>query len=819
MTQSFKDTFHGFFALFPAFAVSFLLIRVYEALIVAGGHILPADYPVLFLTGLLADLSLLAVFGLGLFLLYTLARIAGETAAAVTFYLISGVVLILYVVLVQYFAEVLVPLGRDFFAYSPAEISDTVNTSIDIGFLRILPLIVFPALVYPLSLLFRRISGTAWFQGGVMIWLFCGFFIWLFFYPASTSYLSESKYNLVVNKAGFFGEEATLHIVSGTLRPARLPEFTGSEYPMLKPAQYEDVLGPFIETAERPPTIVMILVEGLGGTFMGDRARYAGFTPFLDSLRATGLFWDHFLSMSGRSFGAVPSITGSLPYGRNGFLELGNNMPNHHSLISLLNQNDYHTAYFCGYNSSFDKLDIFLERNDIDLLMDASRFTSDYARMDETADGFTWGYADHDVFTRAFDFIDYLDYERPRLDIYFTLNFHEPFIVPDQEKWLVRFRQKLGTMNPDPELRRELENYESIFAALLYTDDAIRRLIAEYQKRPGFQETIFIISGDHRIAPIPHATRIDRFHVPFMIWSPLVKDARTMSSVSTFMNVAPTLLGHLSEAYNLILPDSTHWMGGVIDTVQSFRSVHEMPFMRNKDQLVDYMYKNLFLADDQLFRITEGMDLERVDDAELMQSMQRWLLDFKSKNDYVTAENKLLPADSRFIEERGIMLARDAAIDSLGYGDLSNEQLYFAARELAQKSEYDVARLLLGKALQRAPNFHDARILLARTHAWDGDYITAETHIQDVIRRNEHYYDSWAALSDLAFWRGDHEESLSFALQGIQHNRDNTELLFRKARAQFNLGNISEARSTISEVLRLNPSHEDAQQLNRRMGS
>ncbi|TVQ15107.1 MAG: hypothetical protein EA364_03010 [Balneolaceae bacterium] len=812
-----KDSLKQFSSLFPAFAVVFLLVRFYETLIVSSRHILPENYAQLLFTGFLFDLSLVAAIGLILLLFHLVGRLVSFTLTAVFFYLVTTLLLLIYIALVQYYAEVLVPLGRDFYAYNVTEISDTVNTSIDIGILRIIPFILFPALVYPLSLLFRRFAASDWYQYGILAWLVAGGLVWALFYPKSSAYDSEVEYNVVVNKAAWFAGQSSIHFMDKAAGTSRIPEFTGREYPMLKPADYQDVIGPFLETADSPPNIVVILVEGLGGTFVGDQARYSGFTPFLDSLRSTGLFWDHFMSMSGRSFSAVPSALGSLPYGRNGFMEMGHTMPNHHSLISLLNENDYHTAYFCGYNSTFDKLDVFLERNGIDLLMDASHFTDDYTKMDEIEGGFTWGYADHDVYTRAFDFIDHLDHNRPRLDIYFTLNFHEPFIIPDQQKWLGKVGERLDALGPDQNLRREIETYKDIFAALLYTDDAIRMLIEEYKKRPRFKETLFIITGDHRIAPIPHATRIDRFHVPFIIWSPMVKEPRTMHSVSTFMNITPTLLGHLSENYNLILPDSTHWMGGVIDTSKTFRSIHELTFMRNKNEMIDYMYRNLFLAGDQLFRITGGMGLERVDDSGLQQSMERWLLDFKSMNEYVTAQNKLLPADSRFIEDRDRMLAQDAYISEMGYGDKDNETLYFLARDMAFEGNYDGARLLLGRVLRRTPNYHDARILLARTYAWDGDYETARAHVMDVKRRNDLYYDSYAVLSDMAFWQGNHGSSLDYAEQGLIHNPANTELLFRLARAQYNLGDNSQARQTLTGLLQIEPDHESALELRTRI--
>jgi lipoteichoic acid synthase len=144
-------------------------------------------------------------------------------------------------------------------------------------------------------------------------------------------------------------------------------------------------------------------------------------------------------------------------------------------------------------------------------------------------------------------------------------------------------------------------------------------------------------------------------------------------------------------------------------------------------------------------------------------------------NEYVTAQNKLLPADSRFLEERERVLAQDAYITEMGYGGLGSEGLYELARDKAFDGNYDEARLLLGRALRRTPNYHDARVLLARTYAWDGDYETARVQVRDIIRRNEQYYDSYSVLSDITFWQDDHQSSLKHAEQGLIHNPGNTE--------------------------------------------
>src|SRR5205085_4463090 len=102
-----------------------------------------------------------------------------------------------------------------------------------------------------------------------------------------------------------------------------------------------DVLSPLFNKQQAPPNLVFIVVEGLGRAFSNKDAYLGSFTPFLDSLSDKSLYWSNFLSAGGRTFAMLPSVFGSLPYGKNGFTELGDHMPKHVSLFSVLKQNGY----------------------------------------------------------------------------------------------------------------------------------------------------------------------------------------------------------------------------------------------------------------------------------------------------------------------------------------------------------------------------------------------------------------------------------------------------------------------------------------------
>jgi uncharacterized sulfatase len=71
---------------------------------------------------------------------------------------------------------------------------------------------------------------------------------------------------------------------------------------------------------------------------------------------------EQFLSEGGRTFAVLPSILGSLPFGKSGFNDLGNNMPVNNSLIGIMKRAGYHTAFYYGGDSKFDNMKLFLQK-------------------------------------------------------------------------------------------------------------------------------------------------------------------------------------------------------------------------------------------------------------------------------------------------------------------------------------------------------------------------------------------------------------------------------------------------------------------------
>lgn len=796
-----------------ALAVALVLLRGYEGLLIVGEHALPGGAWTSFLYGVLFELAVAALLGGVLLVPFLAARPLGRRMALSVAAGGGAVVLLGAVALIQYFGITLLPLGTDAFAYSLADMAATVQTSVDITAAVLVPYLLvaigFPGAVYALARALRSTEPEARpaMGVGVAAWIGGGALFYALAAPGSDAFEQPVHRHVFTNKLVHFAGAVWSSERADPVRP-----YEGPEYPLLRPADAPDVLAPYLKTGGELPNVVILMVEGLSSTFVGPNARWGGFTPYLDSLQQEGLYWPHALSTSGRSFNVVPSLFGSLPYGERGFLDLGFRMPAHHSLIEILEANGYHTTFYSGYDAAFDNVNLFLERQGIDRIVDRSDFGPQYRPMDDDQQGFTWGYADKDLMRRVSAHLDAEPARRPRLDMVFTVNFHEPFVIPEQERYLQRVHRRIDALQVSDEQKAAFRTYEEIFAALLYTDEAIRLLMDRYRQRPDYEQTLFVITGDHRIAPIPHATAFSRYRVPLLLFSPQIRTPQRFPSVASHLQVTPTLLAHLTAQYDLSQPDSVHWMGGVLNTDSTFGSDVSLPLMRNKNQLVDYVDGTRALAGDQAYTIRDGFRLERAG-AAVAADLQAKLRNFKRMNRYVMQNDRLIRGAGQSPAERSQVQQEDSLLAALGLEAATVVDLFGHARQRAFDQEYREARILLRRTLRRAPDYHDARLLHGRTYGWSGDYDRAEQAFDEVLRRDSTTIGAYVALADLNYWRGNPQATIRWATTGLSHHAGSPRLQFRLARAHAQKDHVERARSLLRQLLEAHPDHQDAQAL------
>ncbi len=802
-----------FVALTLMFFTIIAVLRAYEFIAVGASHALPEKPIRYLLLGVGVDFMVVTIVA-GIFVIPYLVLSLVKQRMAVILY--GSVLLLLSIVdvsLLQYFAVTYTPLGADLFGYSWHDITLTINSSGGFSLFTLIPFVLVAALTIGAVVFSGNIKLPITVTMGFVLLVLVSLIVVPWLMPSPGDFTSEAEYNLTTSKLGFFTSKTFSYLTRSQADGDDLP---AEAYPLLRDIVYDDVLGPYFETGSKKPNFVFVIVEGLGRSFVGDGAELGGFTPFLDSLTHRSLYWENFLSTSGRTFAALPSLFGSLPFGESGFMEMGYKMPSHLSLIRLLKEQGYFTSYYYGSNANFDLQDVFLERQQLDFLLDEYQFGPSYGKAEADANGYSWGYADGDLFKRSFEVIDEKRKD-PRLDIYLTISTHEPFLPPHKEHYFQEFDERLDRLSVGQRKKETYRKYRQEFSSLLYTDDAVRYLITEYQRRPEYDNTIFIITGDHRIIPIPTETRIDRFHVPFIIFSKMLKRPQCFSSVSSHADVTPSILAFLQRRCGIQPPQKAHWLGTGIDTAAGFRNIHSIALMKTKEELSDFVEHEYFLSGEQLFRLKAGLVPEEVDDLNMKSLLAQKLRDIKRINRYVCRNNKLYPEQAD--QARSAPLAADdSAVVALDALKLNSDQLFQLARDKAAANDYEGARAICRKLLRNGPNFHDVRTLLGRTYSWERRYDEARTTFSEVMRRAPNYPDAQLALADVEYWTGNNERVLELVGEALQKFPSNQSFLVCKVKALSALGRKNEAQSAFNQLLKLNPTSAEASALRKQLG-
>lgn len=590
---------------------------------------------------------------------YLIFYIFYKTLAKSFYIFFATLLLLLQVALIQYFNKSMVPLGADLFAYSIADIKQTLGASGGVSILQIISFIILIAFSLFVFIYFpKKISLNKYAAFSIT---FFSVFVLItgFSFGGFSSLKTEYVRSLVLNKSDFFLTQSyhyfSPEVVESDIYSDSYSGDFGNDMPSVRDFNYvdeekfpflhkdetPDVLSPFFNQSNQKPNIVFILVEGLGRAFTNEGAVLGNFTPYLDSLSKQSLYWNNFLSSAGRSFAVLPSVLGSLPFGKNGFNELGENMPQHLSLISIARHNGYKTAFFYGGDSKFDNMNLYMQKDGVNNIFDEATFPAGFKKL-PAHNGFTWGYGDQELFRRYLQLQPDND-DQPKLNVLFTVATHSPFLLNDQEKYNQLFETRMEALKFSTEKKTAYRGYQPQYASVLFLDEAIKIFINNYKQRKDFKNTIFIITGDHRMPEIPMLTKMDRYHVPLIIYSPLLKRTASFSSISSHFDITPSLLAFLKNSYSLEKPTLASWMGSGLDTSRIFQNQHQYPLMQTKNDVIDFVQGTAHLNEKTAYSITSDMNEESSNDKVKYDQLLDGFNRFKVRNEKFIEGGRLIP--------------------------------------------------------------------------------------------------------------------------------------------------------------------------------
>ena len=661
MKEGVKKIFNGFLSLTLCSALTILVVRLFETLFLTyyngalGQHLLNN------ILGGCFDIAYLALVSLVLFFPFYLFSKKTEKKTLLVFRVLYSIVALISMLLLGYFSQAGIPLDRVFFMYSMKEIMEIISSSQTTVWWMYLCIAFPPVFLFIISRKILKINKLYLTITAIVI-IVCGA-------------LRLTCYDSTVNNRGYYEQsnkscyflksliQNWINALDNGVSAKKINKFRGyfpedefvsKDYPFLHKAKNEDVIGQYFDLGDEKPNIVMVVVEGLGRENSGKYSKYISTTPFLDSLAEHSLYWLNCMSTSQRTAGVLPALFGALPFGREGFMGYKLNAPSFNSLPKILAENDYDFAFYYGGNAEFDNMKDFVGLNG-----GTQGFAEKYADSDQRNE---WGLYDKFLFSEAVKTIDF-ESDRPRLDVYLTLTSHMPWDYPNRDYYMDVYAKM-----ESPEGKEHYYDALST-ASYLYVDEALKQLITDYSNKPGFENTIFIITGDHNYYIYNYV--LERYHVPLLIWSPMLKENKYFPAVVSHRDVAPTLLSMLSEKYDIETPDEVAWLNSSLDTASIFRSTTFSPQMDASRIVVNMIYRDNYVDNGNVYKIIyDDNQLKLANDNDKKDNVLDLFKLYKTLDKYVCDNDLLIKSQDRTPSSWIVVEEQDNTNDTLSTNGL-----------------------------------------------------------------------------------------------------------------------------------------------------
>ena len=545
------------------------------------------------LIGFTVDIANIGWIVAALFIIHLILNKFSQKVASVTIRIIFAAYLCISMLLVGYFVSTHMPLDGIITAYSPRELFVAIKSNspynLPIAIVIIIFAIIFAAIPR------KKFHIHTWLQT-VIITLLAG----CAFFPG----LEREKFRY--DKEYYIIESKTIYLFNSLSKNESLIQFTDTElkekaeefatyfpeyefidyhYPFLHKDKTPDVLSCYLEKDDTKPNIVIIIVEGLCNYISGKNSTIASATPFLDSLSEHSLVWENCLSTSERTFGVLPSLLGALPFGKTGFLAYKRDVPDFNTIATILHSNGYKNTFFYGGWYGFDNMDIFAENNGIEMYYNKA----EYETVDQRNE---WGLLDEYMLLHSLNDVQD-NIGTPRLDIYLTLTSHDPFSYPNTDEYILKYN---ALPQKGKSISKPKEN-----ASFMYADDCLRKFLSEYKKCNTFSNNIFIITGDHKFDVTDRKNFIDNYHVPLIIWSPMLRESHRFPALVTHRSITPSILAYLKHNYDINIPENSAWLNSGLDTCKKFRATTFAPHFSDGRKFVGITYNDKFITPEQTF--------------------------------------------------------------------------------------------------------------------------------------------------------------------------------------------------------------------------
>ena len=280
--------------------------------------------------------------------------------------------------------------------------------------------------------------------------------------------------------------------------------------------------------------VVVILMESFAGHSVGALGRPGNITPYFDNLAKEGLLFERFFSNGTHTHQGMFATMACFP-NLPGFEYLMQTPEGSHKLSGLpelLSARKFDDVYVYNGDFAWDNQSGFFSNQGMTTFVGRNDF------VDPVFSDPTWGVSDQDMFNRGLEELKKREGKEPFYALLQTLSNHTPYALPTP-------------LPVEPVTDRGSLNEH--LTAMRYSDWALGQFFEKARKEPYFNETLFVVVGDHGFGNEQQISEMDlgRFNVPLLFIGPGIQEkfGPRNDTVGTQVDIVPTIMGRLGGEF------------------------------------------------------------------------------------------------------------------------------------------------------------------------------------------------------------------------------------------------------------------------------
>lgn len=274
--------------------------------------------------------------------------------------------------------------------------------------------------------------------------------------------------------------------------------------------------------------VIILFQESMGSEFISSLGG-RDLTPNIDRIAAESLSFTHLYASGTRTVRGMEALTTSLAPVPPEAVVKRTGHENLFNLATIVRQQGYAPSFIYGGYGTFDNMNAYFGSNGWSVF--------DRTDMPKPRSANIWGIADEELFDNALDAFDkQVARGEPIFSLVMSTSNHKPYTFPE------------GI----PGVKSSGGGRE---AGVRYADYAIGTFFDKLKTKSWYANTVLVIAGDHgaRVygrSQIP----ISNYPVPFIVHAPGLIAAARNDTLSSQVDIGPTLLGLLHLNYTSCLP-------------------------------------------------------------------------------------------------------------------------------------------------------------------------------------------------------------------------------------------------------------------------